>query len=71
MVPKEYVDFRVISATHQDLEQCIRDGTFREDLYFRLHVLDVYVPPLRERGADILRLADFFVASICQNGYAH
>ena len=61
-----YVDFRVISATHQDLEQCIRDGTFREDLYFRLHVLDVYVPPLRERGGDILLLADFFVASICQ-----
>ncbi|HEU5162613.1 MAG TPA: sigma-54 dependent transcriptional regulator, partial [Thermoanaerobaculia bacterium] len=55
------VDVRVIAATNKELEEEIRNGTFREDLYFRLNVLPIAVPPLRERGRDILLLADHFL----------
>ncbi len=54
------VDFRVIAATHVDLAQAVRLGGFREDLYFRLKVLQLVVPPLRERGDDVLQLAELF-----------
>jgi Nif-specific regulatory protein len=54
-------DVRVLAATNRDLEQLIADGEFREDLYYRLNVFPIHVPPLRERKADILLLADFFV----------
>jgi DNA-binding NtrC family response regulator len=54
------VDVRVIAATHVDLKQAINDGRFREDLYFRLDVLGLRVPPLRDRGADIELLARYF-----------
>ena len=54
-------DVRVITATNGDLETLIADGAFREDLYYRLHVFPIHVPPLRERRADVLLLADFFV----------
>jgi len=57
----EKVDVRVVAATHRDLRQMIREGLFREDLYFRLKVLDLKVPPLRERRGDILLLADHFL----------
>lgn len=54
------VDVRVLAATHIDLERAVRDGRFRQDLYFRLNVLRVHVPALRERSEDILILAEHF-----------
>jgi two-component system nitrogen regulation response regulator NtrX len=56
------VDVRVIAATNKDLAGEIRHGRFREDLYFRLNVIPIAVPPLRERGDDVVRLAEHFVA---------
>jgi Nif-specific regulatory protein/two-component system response regulator HydG len=57
----EKVDVRVIAATHQDLDAMIRERRFRQDLYFRLKVVELTVPPLRERRSDILLLADQFL----------
>ena len=56
------VDVRVIAATNKDLAAEIRQGRFRDDLYFRLNVIPIFVPPLRERGDDVIRLAQHFVA---------
>ena len=58
------VDVRVITATNVNLKEKVRAGTFREDLYFRLRVIDVILPPLRERGDDILLLANHFIEKI-------
>jgi DNA-binding NtrC family response regulator len=55
------LDVRIISATNRDLEQEIKKGAFREDLYYRLNVIRINLPPLRERGSDIATLADFFI----------
>ncbi len=55
------VDVRVIAATHQNLEEKMAEGSFREDLYYRLNVFSIFSPPLRERKADVLLLADHFV----------
>jgi TyrR family helix-turn-helix protein len=59
------VSVRIISATHRDLAKMVAEGTFREDLYYRLNVLNIEVPPLRERGDDILLLARHFIARAC------
>ena len=56
------IDVRVLAATHRDLEQLVREGKFREDLFYRLNVVPVTVPPLRERVADIAMLAEYFIA---------
>lgn len=60
------VDFRVISASHQDLEALVQQGKFRHDLFFRIHVMDLVLPPLRERGDDIILLAHHFIQKISQ-----
>ncbi|MFO0845370.1 MAG: sigma-54-dependent Fis family transcriptional regulator [Gemmataceae bacterium] len=61
-----HVDVRIIAATHRDLEGMIAEGKFREDLYFRLNVLPIHVPPLRERAEDVVELARHFLQLYAQ-----
>ena len=69
-------DVRVIAATNRDLEKAVRANNFRKDLFFRLHVVQIMVPPLRHRPEDIIDLADFFLKKFCAetgrkiNGYS-
>jgi transcriptional regulator with PAS, ATPase and Fis domain len=58
-------DFRVICATNRDLKSLVEKGLFREDLYYRLNVVNIYVPPLRERIEDIPMLVDYFIKKYC------
>lgn len=60
------VDVRILSATHKSLEDEVLQGRFRQDLYYRLNVIQLDVPPLRERGEDVLLLIDFFMQKIAQ-----
>jgi two-component system response regulator HydG len=60
------VDVRIIAATHRDLEEMVEQGRFREDLYFRLNVVHLHLPPLRDRTADILPLAHHFLTEIAR-----
>ena len=60
------VDFRLVTATHKDLEEEVREGRFREDLYFRINVMNLRLPSLRERPEDIPALVDCFVKEICE-----
>jgi DNA-binding NtrC family response regulator len=62
------VDVRFIAATNRDLEREVRKGTFREDLYYRLSAIAIHVPPLRERPADLIPLAESFVALAAKSG---
>lgn len=63
------LDMRIITATHRDLAEEVKKGNFREDLYYRLLGLPVYLPPLRERGGDILIISKFLIESFCkENG---
>lgn len=64
-----HVDVRVLSATHQNLQECVREKRFREDLYFRLKVFTLVVPPLRERLKDIPVLAQVFLSQAGHTGH--
>lgn len=60
------VDVRIIAATNADLARMVADGTFRQDLLYRINTIELHIPPLRERGEDIILLADYFAGKIAE-----
>lgn len=62
----EPVDVRLLAATNRDLWQMVEAGKFRQDLYYRLHVIHLEIPPLRERPEDIIQLSQLFLAKFNQ-----
>ena len=64
---EEAVDVRIVSATHRKLKECVEAGTFRQDLYYRLNVIELKMPALRERQEDIPQLVDALLSRICPN----
>ncbi len=60
------IDVRVMAATHKNLEEMVKAGEFRSDLYYRLNVYPIYLPPLRERKTDIIPLAESFISEYCR-----
>ena len=64
---EEAVDVRIISATHKNLAECVQRGTFREDLYYRLNVINLTIPSLRQRPEDIPQLAEYLLKNLAQN----
>jgi DNA-binding NtrC family response regulator len=65
-VKSRKVDVRLVAATHRDLKKLSRDGRFREDLFYRINVVQLILPPLRERGKDIITLAEVLLERYCQ-----
>jgi PAS domain S-box-containing protein len=66
------VDIRVIASTNEDLRTAVKEGRFRQDLFYRLHVVEIEIPPLRERLDDIPILTEYMLAQLAQNmGFAH
>ncbi len=63
------IDVRIIAATNKNLEQAVQDKTFREDLFYRLNVLNLNIPPLRERREDIYEIAEFFLRNFSESNY--
>ncbi len=64
---EESVNARLLTATHKNLRQMVRDGEFREDLYYRINVIELNVPALRERGDDVIELAEFILNKLDRN----
>ncbi len=60
------VDVRIIATTNRDLEEMVKNNKFREDLYYRINVIPIHLPPLRERGEDVIILAQYFIKLFCQ-----
>ncbi|MBT8084903.1 MAG: sigma-54-dependent Fis family transcriptional regulator [Woeseia sp.] len=67
---EEAIDVRILSATHRDLAEMVASGGFREDLFYRINVIELRVPALRERGDDVLLLAEHFLAKLGSSGDA-
>jgi len=65
---EEAVDCRILSATHQSLSELVAAGRFRQDLYYRINVIELKMPPLRERGEDVLLIAEHYLAALATEG---